>query len=120
MRVQSLLCILQQTNQEYEVITIFLVLKVRYNVTMLSLTSGSISASTCFEAFLQVAATTIGVVAAFALYVLVLVTWSVTKFVSNVLICVGDFLDMLGDELIVCMYEKADHIIMPSQPEYCS
>ena len=83
---------------------------------MLSLTSGSIMASTCFEAFLQVAATTVGVVAAFTLYVLVLVTLHVTKIVSNVFICVGDFLDMLADELIVCMYEKADHIVMPSQP----
>ena len=81
---------------------------------MLFLSVDGAKASDLLEAFLKVAATTVGAVVAFAFYLLVLVTLHVTKVISHLLLFVGDFLDMLADELIVCVYQKADAVAEPS------
>ena len=81
---------------------------------MLFLNVDGAKASDLLEAFLTVAATTVGAVVAFAVYALVLVTLHVTKVVSHFSIFVGDFLDLLADELIVCIYKKVDAIAEPS------
>ncbi|KAK8792473.1 hypothetical protein WA588_004969, partial [Blastocystis sp. NMH] len=94
--------------------TIFFILRLRYNKTMLFSQSEYVKASDLLEAFVKVAATTVGAVVAFAIYVLVLVALHVTKVVSHLMLFVGDFLDLLADELIVCIYKKADTIAAPS------
>ena len=81
---------------------------------MLFLSIDGVKASDLLEAFVKVAATTVGAVVAFAIYVLVLVALHVTKVVSHLMLFVGDFLDLLADELIVCIYKKADTIAAPS------
>ena len=83
--------------------TIFFILRLRYNKTMLFSQSEYVKASDLLEAFVKVAATTVGAVVAFAIYVLVLVALHVTKVVSH-----------LADELIVCIYKRADTIAAPS------
>ena len=81
---------------------------------MLFLSIDGVKASDLLEAFVKVAATTVGAVVAFAFYMLVLVALHVTKVVSHLMLFVGDFLDLLADELIVCIYKKADTIAAPS------
>ena len=81
---------------------------------MLFLSIDGVKASDLLEAFVKVAATTVGAVVAFAIYVLVLVALHVTKVVSHLLLFVGDIMDMLADELIVCIYKRADTIAAPS------
>lgn len=81
---------------------------------MLFLSIDGVKASDLLEAFVKVAATTVGAVVAFVFYMLVLVALHVTKVVSHLLLFVGDFLDLLADELIVCVYKKADTIAAPS------
>ena len=81
---------------------------------MLFLSIDGVKASDLLEAFMKVAATTVGAVVAFAIYVLVLVALHVTKVVSHLLLFVGDIMDMLADELIVCIYKRADTIAAPS------
>ena len=81
---------------------------------MLFSQSEYVKASDLLEAFVKVAATTVGAVVAFAIYVLVLVALHVTKVVSHLLLFVGDIMDMLTDELIVCIYKRADTIAAPS------
>ena len=81
---------------------------------MLFSQSEYVKASDLLEAFVKVAATTVGAVVAFAIYVLVLVALHVTKVVSHLLLFVGDIMDMLADELIVCFYKRADTIAAPS------
>ena len=81
---------------------------------MLFSQSEYVKASDLLEAFVKVAATTVGAVVAFACYMLVLVALHVTKVVSHLMLFVGDFLDLLADELIVCVYKKADTIAAPS------
>ncbi|KAK8814085.1 hypothetical protein WA538_000435, partial [Blastocystis sp. DL] len=94
--------------------TIFFILRLRYNKTMLFSQSEYVKASDLLEAFVKVAATTVGAVVAFVFYMLVLVALHVTKVVSHLMLFVGDFLDLLADELIVCIYKKADTIAAPS------
>ena len=81
---------------------------------MLFSQSEYVKASDLLEAFVKVAATTVGAVVAFAFYMLVLVALHVTKVVSHLMLFVGDFLDLLADELIVCIYKRADTIAAPS------
>ena len=81
---------------------------------MLFSQSEYVKASDLLEAFVKVAATTVGAVVAFVFYMLVLVALHVTKVVSHLMLFVGDFLDLLADELIVCIYKKADTIAAPS------
>ena len=81
---------------------------------MLFSQSEYVKASDLLEAFLKVAATTVGAVVAFTCYILVLVALHVTKVVSHLLLFVGDIMDLLADELIVCVYKKADTIAAPS------
>ena len=81
---------------------------------MLFSQSEYVKASDLLEAFVKVAATTVGAVVAFAIYMLVLVALHVTKVVSHLLLFVGDIMDLLADELIVCVYKKADTIAAPS------
>ncbi|KAK8796774.1 hypothetical protein WA588_000901 [Blastocystis sp. NMH] len=94
--------------------TIFFIRKQRYEKTMLFLSIDGVKASDLLEAFLKVAATTVGAVVAFVFYMLVLVALHVTKVVSHLMLFVGDIMDMLADELIVCVYKKADTIAAPS------
>jgi len=81
---------------------------------MLFSQSEYVKASDLLEAFLKVTATTVGAVVAFTCYILVLVALHVTKVVSHLLLFVGDIMDMLADELIVCIYKRADTIAAPS------
>ena len=81
---------------------------------MLFSQSEYVKASDLLEAFVKVAATTVGAVVAFVFYMLVLVALHVTKVVSHLMLFVGDFLDLLADELIVCIYKRADTIAAPS------
>ncbi|KAK8801726.1 hypothetical protein WA588_006012 [Blastocystis sp. NMH] len=94
--------------------TIFFIRKQRYEKTMLFSQSEYVKASDLLEAFVKVAATTVGAVVAFVCYILVLVALHVTKVVSHLMLFVGDFLDLLADELIVCIYKRADTIAAPS------
>ena len=66
---------------------------------MLFSQSEYVKASDLLEAFVKVAATTVGAVVAFVFYMLVLVALHVTKVVSHLMLFVGDFLDLLADEL---------------------
>ena len=64
---------------------------------MLFLSIDGVKASDLLEAFVKVAATTVGAVVAFVFYMLVLVALHVTKVVSHLMLFVGDIMDMLAD-----------------------